>query len=171
MRRYMLVVKATPEIEAGTFPDEAFELEAARYIGELEKAGALGEHSLSGAVVNPRAFQELFPDLKPGDFPFRQAVEGEAVYFLSREGSFKLPTPPTMRNHSYYTASLSEMVRWLGEQAEALGVNLFPGFPVESLLVDGPVVRGVRTTASGVPVWAKALLTGLKFSGRTSSGR
>jgi electron-transferring-flavoprotein dehydrogenase len=119
-------------------------------IGVLEKAGALGEHSLSGAVVNPRAFQELFPDLKPEDFPFRQAVDGEAVYFLSRDGSFKLPTPPTMRNHSYYTASLSEMVRWLGEQAEAVGVNIFPGFPVESLLVDGSFVRGVRTTASGL---------------------
>ncbi len=119
-------------------------------IGVLEKAGALGEHSLSGAVVNPRAFHELFPELKPGDLPFRQAVEGEAVYLLSRGGSYKLPTPPTMRNHSYFTASLSEMVRWLGEQAESLGINLFPGFPVESLLVNGASVRGVRTTASGL---------------------
>ncbi len=55
-----------------------------------------------------------------------------------------------MRNHGYYTASLSEMVRWLGDEAEALGINLFPGFPVDSLLVDGPRVRGVRTAPSGL---------------------
>jgi len=120
-------------------------------IAVLEKAGALGEHCLSGAVVNPRAFQELFPEMSLGDFPFRQPVSGEAVYFLTSTGSHKLPvTPPTMRNHGYFTASLSEMVRWLGEQAEGLGVNLFPGFPVDSLLVDGARVRGVRTTPSGL---------------------
>ena len=119
-------------------------------IGVLEKAGALGEHCLSGAVVNPRAFQELFPEKKIEEFPFRQAVSGEAVYFLSAGGALKLPTPPTMRNHGYYTASLSEMVRWLGDEAEALGINLFPGFPVDSLLVEGARVRGVRTTPSGL---------------------
>lgn len=119
-------------------------------IGVLEKAGALGEHCLSGAVINPRAFQELFPDKKIEDFPFRQPVSGEAVYFLSDRGALKLPTPPTMRNHGYYTASLSEMVRWLGDEAEALGINLFPGFPVDSLLVDNARVRGVRTTPSGL---------------------
>ena len=75
-------------------------------IGVLEKAGALGEHCLSGAVVNPRAFQELFPDKKLEDFPFRQPVSGEAVYFLIEGGALQLPTPPTMRNHGYYTASL-----------------------------------------------------------------
>ncbi|MCU0622132.1 MAG: electron transfer flavoprotein-ubiquinone oxidoreductase [Gemmatimonadales bacterium] len=106
-------------------------------IGVLEKAGALGEHSLSGSVVNPRAFRELFPDRADADFPFRQPVSAEAVYFMTRDAARKLPTPPTMRNHGYFTASLSEMVRWLGEQAEALGVNLFPGFPVESLLASG----------------------------------
>ncbi|HEX5632690.1 MAG TPA: electron-transfer flavoprotein:ubiquinone oxidoreductase [Gemmatimonadales bacterium] len=119
-------------------------------IGVLEKAGALGEHSLSGAVVNPRAFQELFPDKKLEEFPFRQPVTGEAVYMLSKGGSTKLPTPPTMRNHGFFTASLSEMVRWLGEQAEALGVNIFPGFPVDALLTSGRSVIGVRTTPSGL---------------------
>jgi electron-transferring-flavoprotein dehydrogenase len=116
----------------------------------LEKAGALGEHSLSGAVVNPRAFRELFPDKKDEEFPFRQPVTGEAVYMLSKGGARKLPTPPTMKNHGYFTASLSEMVRWLGEQAEALGVNLFPGFPVDALLTAGNAVVGVRTTPSGL---------------------
>ncbi|HKV74223.1 MAG TPA: electron-transfer flavoprotein:ubiquinone oxidoreductase [Gemmatimonadales bacterium] len=119
-------------------------------IGVLEKAGSLGEHNLSGAVVNPRAFRELFPDLKDADFPFRQPVPAEAVYFMTSGGSIRLPTPPTMHNSGYYTASLCEIVRWLGEQAESLGVNIFPGFPAEALLVDGQAVRGVRTTAQGL---------------------
>ncbi len=119
-------------------------------IGVLEKAGALGEHSLSGAVVNPRGFQELFPEKGLDEFPFRQKVPDEAVYFMTSGGATRIPTPPTMRNHGFYTASLAEMVRWLGEQAESLGVNLFPGFPVDSLLVDGTRVRGVRTAPSGL---------------------
>jgi electron-transferring-flavoprotein dehydrogenase len=119
-------------------------------IGVLEKAGSLGEHSLSGAVVNPRALRELFPDLKDDDFPLRQPVGAEAVYFLTGSSAIPIPTPPTMHNRGCYTASLSELVRWLGEQAEALGVNLFPGFPAEALLVDEATVRGVRTTASGL---------------------
>ena len=119
-------------------------------IGVLEKAGALGEHSMSGAVVNPAPFRELFPDVPHDQLPFRQAVSGEAVYFLTEAKALRIPTPPTMHNAGFYTASLCEIVRWLGEQAETLGVNLFPGFPVEALLVDGNAVRGVRTTASGL---------------------
>jgi electron-transferring-flavoprotein dehydrogenase len=119
-------------------------------IGVLEKAGSLGEHNLSGAVVNPRAIRELFPDLKDADFPFRQAVSGEAVYYLTSGGSVRLPTPPTMHNQGFYTASISELTRWLGQQAEALGVNLFPGFPADALLVEGQAVKGVRTTPSGL---------------------
>ncbi len=119
-------------------------------IGVLEKAGALGEHSLSGAVINPSAFRALFPDLKDADFPFRQPVSGEAVYYLTEGGATKLPTPPTMKNHGNFVCSLSEAVRWLGEKAEAMGINIFPGFPAESLLVDGKQVIGVRTTPSGL---------------------
>jgi electron-transferring-flavoprotein dehydrogenase len=119
-------------------------------IGVLEKAGALGEHSLSGAVVNPSAFRALFPNLKDADFPFRQPVGGEAVYYLTEGSATKLPTPPTMKNHGNFVISLSEAVRWLGEQAESLGINIFPGFPAESLLVDGNRVIGVRTTPGGL---------------------
>jgi electron-transferring-flavoprotein dehydrogenase len=119
-------------------------------IAVLEKAGSLGEHNLSGAVINPRALRELFPELKDGDFPFRQAVTAESVHFLTASGGTRIPTPPTMHNAGFYTASICEVVRWLGEQAEALGVNLFPGFPVDGLLVEGQAVRGVRTTPSGL---------------------
>jgi electron-transferring-flavoprotein dehydrogenase len=119
-------------------------------IAVLEKAGSLGEHNLSGAVVNPRAFHELFPELGPADFPFRQPVPGEAVYFLTEGRAQRMPTPPTMHNAGYYTASICEIVRWLGERAEGLGVNLFAGFPADALLVEGNAVRGVRTTPSGL---------------------
>ena len=119
-------------------------------IAVLEKAGSLGEHNLSGAVINPRSLRELFPDLKDADFPFRQAVTAESVHYLTSSGSVRIPTPPTMHNAGFYTASICELVRWLGEQAEALGVNLFPGFPVDGLLVEGTAVRGVRTTPSGL---------------------
>lgn len=119
-------------------------------IAVLEKASGLGEHNLSGAVVNPRAFRELFPDLTDADFPFRQRVDAEAVYFLTEGAARRIPTPPTMHNKGNYSASISEMVRWLGAKAEELGVNIFTGFPVDALLVEGTAVRGVRTTPSGL---------------------
>src|SRR5256886_1618703 len=119
-------------------------------IGVLEKAAALGEHSLSGAVVNPRAFRELFPDLQDADFPFRAPVRKEAVYLLTAERRLRLPTPPTMHNAGNSVASLCEIVRWLGEKAAGLGVNLFTGFPAAALLVQGQKVVGVRTAATGL---------------------
>jgi len=119
-------------------------------IGVLEKAETLGEHSLSGAVVNPRAFRELFPDLKDSDFPFRAPVTKESVYLLTADSRWRLPTPPTMHNKGYYVASLCEIVRWLGAKAEELGVNVFTGFPAASLLTEGSHVVGVRTAASGL---------------------
>src|SRR5438477_1080119 len=128
-------------------------------IGVLEKAAALGEHSLSGAVVNPRAFRELFPDMQDSDLPFRAPVRKEAVYLLTAESRLRFPTPPTMRNKGNYIASLCEIVRWLGEKAEALGVNVFTGFPGASLLVDGPRVVGVRTAASGLDRDGRPLAT------------
>ena len=118
-------------------------------IAVLEKAGQLGEHNLSGAVVNPSALRELFPDVDMGDLPLRRPVEKEAVYVMTESKSYRIPTPPTMNNHGNWIASISEIVRWLGEQAEGLGVNVFPGFPVDSLLVEGTSVIGVRTTPSG----------------------
>ena len=118
-------------------------------IGVLEKSGELGEHVLSGAVVNPRALHELFPELPESELPLRGPVTREAVYLLTRRHSFRIPTPPTMRNHGNRVASLCEVVRWLGERAEELGVNVLPGFPVASLLTKEKRVVGVRTVPSG----------------------
>ncbi|MEO0479809.1 MAG: 4Fe-4S dicluster domain-containing protein [Planctomycetota bacterium] len=120
-------------------------------IAVLEKAGELGQHNLSGAVMNPRALRELFPGKPDSEFPFlRTPVSKEAVYLLGEKSAKKLPTPPTMKNHGNFVVSLCEMVRWLGEQAESLGVQVFPGFPVDSLLMDGNKVLGVRTVPSGL---------------------
>jgi electron-transferring-flavoprotein dehydrogenase len=119
-------------------------------IAVLEKAAALGEHCLSGSVVNPVAFRELFPDVAVESLPYRAPVRSERVYLLTESRAQRIPTPPTMKNHGNYVASLCEIVRWLGERAEELGVNVFTGFPAESLLVDGNRVIGSRTAASGL---------------------
>jgi electron-transferring-flavoprotein dehydrogenase len=119
-------------------------------IGILEKAGALGEHSLSGAIVNPIAMRSLFPELGDKDFPFRAPVTGERVHLLTKTRAIRIPTPPTMQNHGLYIASLCEIVRWLGEKAEALGINIFTGFPAAALLTEGSRVTGVRTTPTGL---------------------
>lgn len=119
-------------------------------IAVLEKSEELGHQNLSGAVVNPRAFRELFPDLEDKDFPFRAPVSKERVYMLTKKRALRIPAPPTMKNHGNHIASICEIVRWLGEKAEGLGVNVFPGYPVESLLVEDERVVGVRTVPSGL---------------------
>ncbi|MEJ7760316.1 MAG: electron-transfer flavoprotein:ubiquinone oxidoreductase [Gemmatimonadaceae bacterium] len=119
-------------------------------IAVLEKSAALGEHCLSGAVVNPAPFRELFPDIKDGDFPFRLPVTKERVYLLTEGRGLRIPTPPTMHNQGNFIGSISEIVRWLGERAESMGVNIFTGFPAASLMMDGDKVVGVRTTPTGL---------------------
>lgn len=121
-------------------------------IGVLEKADGLGDHNLSGAVVNPRSFRRLFPDvsLSGRRSPLGRPVEREAVYFLTERRHVRIPTPPTMRNHGNHIASICEVVRWLGERAEEAGVMILPGFPADGLLVDGQAVTGVRTAPRGL---------------------
>ena len=121
-----------------------------RSIAVLEKAESLGEHCLSGAVVNPRAFRELLPGVADEELPLRAPVQREEVHLLTRRRALRIPTPPTMRNHGNRIASLCEIVRWLGARAEEQGVNVFTGFPAASLLVDGRRVVGVRTAPSGL---------------------
>ncbi|WP_428274231.1 4Fe-4S dicluster domain-containing protein [Candidatus Palauibacter sp.] len=119
-------------------------------IGVLEKSGELGEHCLSGAVVNPEAFRTLFPDLDEAEFPLRGRVAGDRVLLLTQRGRIRLPTPPSMRNHGHHVASICEIVRWLGARAEELGVNVFTGFPADALFMRGGQVVGVRTTPAGL---------------------
>ena len=119
-------------------------------VGVLEKASALGEHSLSGAVVAPGPFRDLFPGVEDRDLPFRRPVERESVYFLRPNRAVRVPVPPTMRNEGNFVASICEVVRWMGERAEDAGVDVLPGFPAAALLVDGDQVVGVRTVPSGL---------------------
>jgi electron-transferring-flavoprotein dehydrogenase len=118
-------------------------------IAVLEKGKAPGAHLLSGAVVNPRAFRQLFPDLVAADLPLIAPVEHEGVYFLTRQGAQRIPAPPTMWNHGNYVASLGEMGRWLAERAEELGVMIVPETAAEKLLVTGGRLVGVRTGDKG----------------------
>lgn len=119
-------------------------------IAVLEKAAALGEHCLSGAIVVPGVFRKLFRDVSEEELPFRGPVQAEQVYVLTASRAIRIPTPPTMGNHGNRMASICEIVRWMGEQAEALGVNVLTGFPAASLLVDHDRVIGVRTAAAGL---------------------
>ena len=119
-------------------------------IGILEKAGRLGGHSLSGAVINPLAFQKLFPDMNPKDWPFRQKVCSEKMYYLTAQNKIPLPLPPTMKNKDFFTASLCEVVRWLGGKAQELGVDIFTGASAEKLIVQNDRVIGVQTTPMGL---------------------
>ncbi len=120
-------------------------------IGVLEKSERLGDHCLSGAVVVPGPFRELFPDVADEELPFRRPVPEDRVYFLPGEGSrLRVPAPPSMRNDGNWVASICEIVRWMGDRAEERGVNVFTGFPADGLLLDEGRVRGVRTTPSGL---------------------
>lgn len=94
----------------------------------VEKAGELGAHILSGAVLEPRALNELIPDWKERGAPLNTPVTSDSMQFLTRNMSFPLPLPPTMDNHGNYVVSLNNFVKWLGEQAEELGVEIYPGF-------------------------------------------
>lgn len=118
----------------------------------IEKGKYPGAHLLSGAVVNPIAFRKLFPDKKMSDLPFFGAVEKESVYMLpSQTGSFELPVvPPTMRNHGNHVASLSQIGKWLGEQAEGLGVTMLNETAAYRLLAQDGRIRGVRVADKGL---------------------
>ena len=119
-------------------------------IAIAEKGKYPGAHLLSGAVVNPVAFRTLFPDVPLSDLPLRTPVSGESVHLLTSARAIGIPTPPPMRNHGNYTASLSEIGRWLGERAEALGVMLLNETVAQKLLVAAGAVHGVLTGDKGL---------------------
>jgi electron-transferring-flavoprotein dehydrogenase len=118
-------------------------------VAVVEKGKAPGAHLLSGAVVNPRAFRQLFPGMHSEDMPFIAPVEREGVYFLTRGRAQRIPAPPTMWNHGNFVASLGAMARWLAERAEELGVTIVPETAAQKLLVTGGRVVGVRTGDRG----------------------
>jgi len=121
----------------------------------LEKGSEIGAHILSGAVIDPRALDELLPDWRTTGCPLAQGpVTDNQHWFLSAGDNFAMPqflTPPFMHNKGCYTGSLGSLCRWLAEQAEALGVEIFPGFPAAEILYDEHgAVKGVATGDMGV---------------------
>src|SRR5690606_6028999 len=121
----------------------------------IEKGSEIGAHILSGNVFEPRALDELFPDWKERGAPVTTAVTRDEVCWLSgAEKGWTVPAafiPRPMRNHGNYVISLGRLCRWLAEQAEALGVNVFPGFAAADVLYDAHGrVRGVVTSDMGI---------------------
>ena len=117
----------------------------------LEKGSEIGAHILSGAVIETRALAELFPDWQERGAPLHTPAAEDRFLWLSEGGASKLPTPPQMSNHGNYIVSLGNFCRWLGEQAEALGVEIYPGFAAAEVLYheDGSV-KGVATGDLGL---------------------
>ena len=117
----------------------------------IEKGSEIGAHILSGAVLEPRALNELIPDWQDKNAPLDTAVEDDKFMFLTPTGQFRLPTPPQMNNNGNYIISLGNFCRWLGEQAEALGVEIYPGFPAADVLYDEDGrVKGIATGDMGI---------------------
>lgn len=116
----------------------------------LEKAREIGQHCLSGALLDPRSMRELLPGFET-EAPIEAPVAKEAVYFLTKKGKFKFPiTPPPLRDHGNYVISLNRFVKWLGDKVEEAGITVFPGFAGSELLLDGNRATGVRTDDKGV---------------------
>ena len=120
----------------------------------LEKGSEIGAHILSGAVIDPIALTELFPDWKERGAPLKTPVGEERFLFLSEHGAREVPhgwLPASLRNQGYFVGSLGSLVRWLGQQAESLGVEIFSGFAAAEVLYDDSgAVKGVATGNMGV---------------------
>jgi electron-transferring-flavoprotein dehydrogenase len=120
----------------------------------IDKGAEVGAHILSGAVMDPRALNELIPDWKDKGAPVDTVVTEDRFYLLSETGSTKVPNfflPDCFQNHGNYIVSLGQVTRWLGEQAEALGVEIYPGFAGAEILYDeNDAVKGVATGDMGV---------------------
>jgi electron-transferring-flavoprotein dehydrogenase len=120
----------------------------------LEKGSEVGAHILSGAVIDPKALNELLPDWRTKGAPITTAVTEDRFLMLTADKAFRVPhwaLPPLMSNHGSYIVSLGNVCRWLAQQAEALGVEIYPGFPAAEILYDEKgAVRGVATGDLGV---------------------
>jgi electron-transferring-flavoprotein dehydrogenase len=120
----------------------------------VEKGSEVGAHILSGAVFEPRALNELFPDWKERGAPLKTPVKRDDIYFFtSAEKGFKMPglfVPKTMHNEGNYIISLANLCRWLGQQAEDLGCEIYPGFAAQTAIIEDGVVKGITVGDMGV---------------------
>jgi len=117
----------------------------------MEKGAFVGAHSLSGAVMDPKALAELIPDFKDKGAPLESEVSGDSIYLLKENGSIKAPfMPPPLKNHGNYVVSLNKLTAWLAEQVEAKGIDIYAGLAGRELLVENGVVVGVQTVDMGL---------------------
>ena len=118
----------------------------------LEKGASVGAHILSGAVLDPSALNDLLPDWRQKDAPVKTAVTHDQFWLMSHNRHYSLPIPLSLKNKGNYIISLDKLCIWLAEQAEALGVNIFPGFPASKILYDEEQfqVIGVQTQDMGI---------------------
>jgi electron-transferring-flavoprotein dehydrogenase len=116
----------------------------------VEKGAEVGAHILSGAVVEPRALNELIPDWAARGAPLTTPAGEDRFLFMTETRSFRMPTPPQMHNHGNYIVSLGNVCRWLATQAEELGVEIYPGFAAAEVLEEGGRVVGIATGDLGV---------------------
>ncbi len=152
----VVIIGAGPSGLAAAIRLKQLAAEAGRNIDVtiLEKGSEVGAHILSGAVLDPRALNELIPDWKEKEAPLNTPVLAEKFILLNEGGGLSLPTfvlPPVLKNHGNYIISLANLCRWLGEQAEAMGVEVYPGFAAAEVLYnDDGSVKGVATGDMGV---------------------
>ncbi len=116
----------------------------------VEKGSEIGAHILSGACLEPRALNELIPDWQDKGAPLDTPASDDRFLYLTATRAFRLPTPPQMHNHGNYIVSLGNVCRWLGQQAEALGVEIYPGFAAAELLEEDGRIVGIATGDMGI---------------------
>ena len=116
----------------------------------VEKGSEIGAHILSGAVLEPRALDELIPDWRDDPPALATPVRDDRFMFLTESRAFKLPTPPQMHNEGNYIVSLGNVCRWLGAKAEALGVEIYPGFAASETIIEDGQVKGVVAGVMGI---------------------
>jgi electron-transferring-flavoprotein dehydrogenase len=119
----------------------------------VEKGSEVGAHILSGAVIDPIALDRLLPEWRSEDTPIKTAVAADQFYWLGQSGALRLPNfllPPLMSNHGNFIVSLGNVCRWLAKKAEALGVEIYPGFAAAEVLYESDAVAGIATGDMGI---------------------
>ena len=147
----VVIVGAGPSGLAGAIRLKQLAGESELSVCVVEKGSEVGAHIISGAVIEPRALNELIPDWREKGAPLVTPATEDRFLFLTEKRSVRLPTPPQMVNHGNYIISLGNLCRWLAQQAEALGVEIYPGFAAAEVLYDASGrVQGVATGDMGI---------------------
>jgi electron-transferring-flavoprotein dehydrogenase len=126
------------------------QLDPDRSVCLVEKGGEIGAHILSGAVLEPRALDELLPDWREDPPALATPAKEDRFMLLTAKRAFRLPTPPQMHNHGNYIVSLGNVCRWLAAKAEALGVEIYPGFAASETIIEDDRVKGVVAGVMGI---------------------